>query len=186
MLNYEAKNYAQALLELALERGELKLELERVETVLKVINDNPSLLRGFKSAFVSKSEKLKMLEDIFKPFLSKELFALIAILTRRSSLFMLVEIIEDLIVLANTHLGLIQGFVHSPTPLSKEKIENLETAIGKKFNKTVRLINKIDKSLLAGLRVEIDNHVIELSFASLLEGAREFLINGGKGGRRWL
>lgn len=184
MLGYQAKNYAQALVELAIKRDKLERQLENCHQLLRTIADNPKLLRGFRSAFVSKEEKLTILE-MFRPYLDSDLFALITILISRNSPDMLVKILEDFILLAHSHLGIVEGRVLSAVSLSEERLKSLEVAVGRRMNKVVRLTNTIDKSLLAGLRVEVANHVIELSFNSLLEEARELLLRG-RGGRRWL
>ena len=66
--------------------------------------------------------------------------------------------------------GRRQGIVYSSTPLSEKQIKELEQAFQKRNGYEVRLKNKVDETLLGGLKVALDGKVYDGSLkAKLLE-----------------
>ena len=70
------------------------------------------------------------------------------------------------------------GTIYSARLLPVDQIEKVEKAISKQIERNVKLENKIDESLLAGVKVVINNVVWDGSYKAKLKIIKENLING--------
>ena len=70
------------------------------------------------------------------------------------------------------------GTIYSARLLPVDQIEKVEKAISRQIERNVKLENKIDESLLAGVKVVINNVVWDGSYKAKLKIIKENLING--------
>ncbi|MGN1399179.1 MAG: F0F1 ATP synthase subunit alpha [Erysipelotrichaceae bacterium] len=70
------------------------------------------------------------------------------------------------------------GTIYSARLLPLDQIEKVEKAISKQIERNVKLENKIDESLLAGVKVVINNVVWDGSYKAKLKILKENLLNG--------
>lgn len=187
MLNFESRSYAHALLDLIREKNRLEDGLEAAREVLASFTKNSLVFRVFNSAFVSKLEKQNLFVKLF-PNLLSEFYSLFNILVKRNLCFKLPAILREFITFVLAELSIIEGVVYSTLPLADSEFALITESVSQQLNKKVVLSNKIDKNLLAGVKIEVDNHVIELSFASLLEQAKKVFLEKRRERRRkrWL
>jgi len=84
------------------------------------------------------------------------------------------------IELANEQLGYTKATIVSAKELSDDDYNKLIKAIEVKTNKKVILTKKIDKSVIAGIKVIIGNNVTDITMSSKIEKMRNSLLKGGK------
>lgn len=185
MLRFETRNYAHAIVELAHEEHTLTEEITYATNLRALLADHPLAIQVLRSEFITHSEKEAIVTQALTDHLSTHMRSLLLILIRRNSCPLLLDILDDIIRLGHAELGIVAGVVYSPTPLTSLQILQLEQSTSRQSGLQVRLTNIIDPALLAGLRIEVDNHVTELSFNSLLEEAKA-VVRSRFGGRRWL
>ena len=65
--------YGDALLELALEEGSLNMLYEEAQALVTVLQENEELLRILKHPQIDKDEKRKIVDNIFKGRVSKDM-----------------------------------------------------------------------------------------------------------------
>lgn len=73
--------------------------------------------------------------------------------------------------------GATDGVVESARPIEATEISNLQTSLGARLSKKVHLINKVVPELVGGVRVIVDNKLIDYSVQGRLEGLRKRLTN---------
>lgn len=73
--------------------------------------------------------------------------------------------------------GVVQGTVTSARPLGAGELAELSVALGSELGKEVRLVNEVDPSLVAGVRVMVDSRMIDASVAGRMTGLRRRLMN---------
>ena len=81
--------------------------------------------------------------------------------------------------LADEKLGIQKAEVYSARKLSKEDLQRIADAIGKKQNKKIILRNSVDPSLIAGIKVKVGNTVTDITMKSQIENLRQALLKGG-------
>ena len=60
----------------------------------------------------------------------------------------------------------------------KKKLQNLKKKLSKKLSTEVLLVNKIDKSLLAGIKIKVGDYIIENSIEGFLNTFKKYSIKG--------
>jgi len=71
------------------------------------------------------------------------------------------------------------GIVYSVYPLKEDLLSDLQNALSHKHGCDIRLVNKIDTSLIQGIKVEIDNFVVDGSTKAKLSSMKEQLLKQG-------
>lgn len=72
--------------------------------------------------------------------------------------------------------GAVEGLVESPVALEPKVLEELERALGARLQKRVVLQNTVLPELLAGVRVVVDNRLLDFSASGRLEGLRRKML----------
>ncbi len=67
--------------------------------------------------------------------------------------------------------GVVEGIVESARPLGSGELAELTVAFGAQLGKEVRLQNKISEDLIAGVRVIVDNKMVDSSVAGRFDDA---------------
>ena len=75
--------YGDALLELALEEGSLNMLYEEAQALVTVLQENEELLRILKHPQIDKDEKRKIVDNIFKGRVSKDMVGLFGIMVEK-------------------------------------------------------------------------------------------------------
>ena len=84
------------------------------------------------------------------------------------------EIAEDYFHLANENLNICEGLIESVRPIDETRIKELETLLAKN-GQTVVLKQKINKSLISGFRITLNNEVIDGSMKSKIDQMQDLL-----------
>ena len=69
--------------------------------------------------------------------------------------------------------GAVEGVVESARPLDAADVDKLQAALRAKLGKTVALEARVVPELVAGVRVFVDNKLIDQSAVGRLQGLRE-------------
>jgi F-type H+-transporting ATPase subunit delta len=86
--------------------------------------------------------------------------------------------VEEYLHLHNQHSNIVEAIAYSVTPLTKEEIKELESSLSLKQNQTVSIINRIDPTLISGIKIRFDDKVIDGSMKSRIENLRSVLREG--------
>jgi len=87
-------------------------------------------------------------------------------------------ILMDFVHLVNQNQSIEEGIVYSIRPLPESDLTQLETELSLKHKVKVELVNKIDLSLISGLKIKFKESVIDASLSYQLESLRETLREG--------
>ena len=90
-------------------------------------------------------------------------------------------ILKKLKELMQIDLKIKEGIVYSTTKLSDQKIKELEKKVTKDLAIKVSLENHIDKELIGGFKIVVDDYVVEDSVKSHLENLKQQLLNKTEG-----
>jgi len=167
------KRYAQALFELALERGEpenCRNSLNRAaDTVadgrLMDILENPRLPFEVKKAILS--ELLGAMEPLVANLTS--------LLMTRGRLRTLGDIAKHYELLVDRHHGILRAEVLTAVPLNDEERERFSTLFSELVEHTVIIDSRVDPSILGGFKARIGDVLIDGSIRNALESLRKRL-----------
>ncbi|WP_284140125.1 MULTISPECIES: F0F1 ATP synthase subunit delta [unclassified Virgibacillus] len=164
-----AKRYADALFQLGNDKAALDQLMEEFRVVKQVFQEDKQL-RGFLAhPRITLSQKTTFIDEVFKDC-SKDVLNTLKLLAERHRVALVPSIIENFINLVNSARGVAEATVHSVRKLSDAELKDLETTVAKRFNKSVvHLENKVDPSLLGGIKIRIGNTIIDGTISGKLK-----------------
>ncbi len=176
-MSLETKRFAQDLYNTAKRDNEVELFYETLKSINDLCNSNDELRAYLDSSDYSSNDKKDKLQSEFNNTLSNKVlntFFLMnnAIGKARTELVL----IHDFIAQYHHENGALYGAVYSVRALTEAQINDIELAIGQQIERTVKLENKIDSSLLGGVRVVVENNVWDGSYRSKLNDLKQSLL----------
>jgi F-type H+-transporting ATPase subunit delta len=178
MVNEVASRYAEALFLLSKENDQVAERKEEAEVLLEQVRENPDLSGFFRAVQISKNEKKEVIERVFESFLP-ETVNFLKLLVDKDRMYYLVPILEDFIARADAYLGIETATVTSARKLDEAQLERIRTALEKQRGRRIKLLNRIDPSLIAGIKVTAGNTVTDVSVSRQIEEMKESLLKGG-------
>ena len=173
-----ASKYASALFELALDQ---KLEdqfKEDIHFIKDIISTHPELIDVLSKIQFTKAQKKELINDVFKPYVHSFTINLLYLLVDKNRTVVLRHFVEEYIHLHNQHFNIVEAIAYSVSPLTKEEIKELESSLSLKQKQTVSIINRIDPTLISGIKIRFDDKVIDGSMKSRIENLRSVLREG--------
>ncbi|WP_434325529.1 F0F1 ATP synthase subunit delta [Mesomycoplasma hyorhinis] len=166
--NTNALAYADSMLEYAQDIKKVKEFQEEFFHVQNVLLHNQSLLIFLKSHFNSKAQRHEILDAVFAKKLSEPVLNFLKILIDKNLIFYWEKIFKRFTKGADKLSQIARGIIYSSFPMHTNQIHKIVNLLTQKLNKQIILEHRIDKNLLAGIKIVVDNYVFENSVASLL------------------
>ena len=149
--------YAQVLVDVVLTPNS-GFKLDQVLSELKGFNqstnESPIFDKVFDNPTLSDDDKQRALA-ILAVNLSPLSARFLSLLTRRNRLGLLVDVLKQVEVLEIEKQGGLTGELVSAIPLEASVVTGIQDALAKRLQKPVQLKQKIDASLIAGMRVTV-------------------------------
>jgi F-type H+-transporting ATPase subunit delta len=165
--------YATALFELAREKGLLERVAADVEFLAgRMAEQGFGQLFDARVAVERKRERIAALRPHLQPLTADFL----AYLLDRRRLGVLRELPSAFKACLLRERNAVEGVVESPRPLSGGELAELSVALGARLGKQVELTNRVEPGLIAGVRVLVDNKLIDHSAQGRLEALRSRLL----------
>lgn len=169
-----AKRYSEAFFSLALDKNKVSEYKEDLKLVLDTFKGVDSIDLFFASEKITKQEKKDLIEKSFNEKISVDAKNLLKLLIDKGRMGYITEIAEDYFHLANENLNICEGLIESVRPIDETRIKELETLLAKN-GQTVVLKQKINKSLISGFRITLNNEVIDGSMKSKIDQMQDLL-----------
>ena len=169
-----AKRYSEAFFSLALDKNKVSEYKEDLKLVLDTFKGVDSIDLFFASEKITKQEKKDLIEKSFNEKISVDAKNLLKLLVDKGRMGYITEIAEDYFHLANENLNICEGLIESVRPIDETRIKELETMLAKN-GQTVVLKQKINKSLISGFRITLNNEVIDGSMKSKIDQMQDLL-----------
>lgn len=164
-----AKRYADALFQLGVEQAnldQLSEELKQVRTVFLTTNQLTDFLEHPR---ISNEKKKQFLDEVFQD-VHIHVKNLLKLLVERHRINVIPAIADQLVLRMNEAKGVAEATVYSVRELSNEEQKQLELTLAKRFNKhAIQLENKLDPSIIGGIRVQMGNTIVDGSIKGKLK-----------------
>ena len=165
-----SKTYGDALFELAAETGKTDDFLEEVTVLWQVMDENPEFGRLMNHPKVSKEEKLRVLEDVFRGRISGEILGFMALLLRKDRYKELGQIFSYFTERVKEEKGIGTAYVTTATVLSQEQKKRIEGRLLETTSyREMEMYYEVDESLIGGMIVRIKDRVVDSSVKTKLE-----------------
>jgi F-type H+-transporting ATPase subunit delta len=174
-----ASRYANALLQLAVERNEIEQVNQDMQFISRTLKDSKDLWLALKSPIISKSVKSTLMNTLFYNNVSKTTQAFIDLLLKKSRIVMLGQTADAFKDQYNLFAGIIEVEITTSEALSKDQEQKLDQMLQKSTGKKIILKPIIDSRILGGIKARIDDTVIDGTVQYKLETLRKTLIQKG-------
>jgi ATP synthase F1 delta subunit len=144
-----------------------------MKAVKDIFQAEPDFYEFVNSPVLSKIKKKEAIENIFKGRISSEVLNFLYILIDKRRTRNFGKIVDQYQIIVDDTEGVSPGEIYSVEPLTEEQLLAFEEKTGKLLRKNVKLENKIDTSLLGGVKVLIEGKIIDASIKKRLSDIRE-------------
>ena len=176
MASQVAERYGQALFELAQEENCLLRWQQQAKDVIALLRENPKLITLLKAVRISAAQKKQEIETLFQPLADRQLRHFLCLLIDKKRIGSAVEMLQVFVSLVNQQQGVQEGIVISARPLPASEIQRLQHALSERSGKRTELINRVDPRCISGVRVIVDNEVIDASMKTKIERLKQELL----------
>ena len=167
--------YAEALFELALEKGQAEdLEVE-FGHLADLIRDQSEFALFLESPAITTDQKKACLTKAFEGRVSDMFLDFLNVVADKGRLDCLLDMQISFSRLADEKAGRIQGVLTTAVELSKKEQVRLSEKIGRALRKTIELESVVDPSILGGMVLKIGDTLIDGSVKRSLARLRKQL-----------
>lgn len=155
------KQFSELLLELGIEAGTVNQMYESYSAVVDSLEDS-ELQRVLDSPKLKKSKKKELLSEIIgdvNPLLKN--FIYVCVDTNVTKYYG--DIYRSFEKRVWKYQGKLEAVVYSVEALSEREMYEVRSRFEKKVNKEIILTNKIDKTLISGIRLECEDLIMDNS-----------------------
>lgn len=175
MAGKAAGRYAQSLIQLAAERGELDSVMGDMEVFANTVKSEPELGRVLKSPVIPSEKKSAILKSLFQNRFNEVVVGFFDLISKNTREGILVEVADEFIRQYNMSKGKTQGIVTVAAPMGKKERKSLEELARSISGFEVQLEEKIDPSVLGGFLLRVGDKQIDQTVASRLDRVRRSL-----------
>lgn len=164
-----SNEYSQALFMLAAEHGkedEFEKELSEIRSLLQ---ENPEYLQLLSSPGIPIKERLDTVDKAFGDSYSEYIVCFIKLMCENGRISELIRCIDEFQSLKRFSSNVAAVTVYSAVELSPKQKERLCGKLAKSLSKTIVAEYKTDKSLLGGIKVEVDGKIFDGSVRNHLK-----------------
>jgi F-type H+-transporting ATPase subunit delta len=179
MAQLVAAQYARGLFELALETGQFDVVLDNLLRLKEVVvHDDFRIVLNHPQ--IDAGEKFSILKGLLGDDVPSETLGFIHLLVEKGRAPILPNVIDEYIKLVDERNNVVLAKVVSAERLSASKLERVKAVLTAKFNKSIRLEEEIDLSVIAGFRVYVGDDLIDTSVKKDISDIRNSLLEFGR------
>jgi F-type H+-transporting ATPase subunit delta len=155
-----AARYAQSLIGLAIERGELDQVKADMELIARICAESHELDLLLQSPIVKTDQKLKALRSIFEKAVSKLTLEFIELLTKKGRESVITGVAASFAELYNQHMGVVTAEVTSAVALSSSQVNDIVKSLAD-LGKNIQLFQNVDPHVLGGLKIKVGDQRVD-------------------------
>ncbi len=169
-----ASRYAKALMDLAIERGELSSVHGDVHLFDKSLASNKDLLLLLKSPIVNTDKKQSILTRLFGAAFSKTTNAFVGIVLRKRREAYLPEIVDAFIEQYRAHKSITTAELTTAVPVDAALLSKVKSMVlANTGRENIELTTKVDDSLIGGFILSFDDKLYDSSISHKLARLRK-------------
>ena len=180
MAGIVAKNYCDALFALAQEEAKLDVFKEQLDVVADSVKNNRDFYAVMVHPKINKEEKKAMIETIYKDGIDHMMLNFLKLLVDKGRFSKIDEIRHEYTKAYNEHFHIQVVYVKSATALKEAEIAKLKATLETKLNKKVDFVLSVDESLIAGIRIKINDQLIDNTARTRLENLKHTVLNAAE------
>ena len=179
MAGFRAANrYAKGLMQYALEANQTDIVYAEMNEIVKIIKSSDDLRVFLNSPIIDAKTKEATLAQVFNSF-SKVSQTFISLVVRQGRENILSKIAEQFITIYDIMNNIVTAEITSAVELDQPTIDKIvaKAKQGLEPNAQVKVVNKIDTSLIGGFVLKVGNTQIDSSIKTKLASLKKEFLN---------
>ena len=148
--------YGTALYTLALEEGLTEKLLAELTVLQESFRETPDFIRLLSSPNLSKQERCQIIDNCFRGKVHGYVLNFLKILTEKGYMKHFHDSFKAYEDLFNRDNGILPVTAITAIAMSDEQVQKLTAKLSRVTDKQVKLLNKVDPSVLGGVRLDYD------------------------------
>lgn len=169
MAGIAAGSYSDALFELAVEEKKLDLIKEQLCFVDAQIRDNQEFRSVLTHPKIRKEAKKASIQTVFGSQVDLLLLHFLQLLIDKERFYALHEISREFMNRYRKEKNIVVAELYSAVPLDREEEERIRALLEQKLHQQVEVHKHVDKDLLAGIRVKVNDLVLDYTAWNKME-----------------
>ena len=172
-----ASVYGQALYDLAREEdvtGGMGVQLEEIR---RILDENGDYLRLLSSPALPKAERLALLDEAFGGRVHPYVLNFMKILTEKGLMRTFPDCCAAYRACYNAEHNILPVTASTAAPLTQEQCVRLRAKLSQLTGRTIELENRVDPSLMGGVRLDYDGRRVDDSIAGRIDRLYSMLKN---------
>lgn len=165
MINEVSLQYAKSLYDLS---KDLDQDLNDLEVLKSCISNSNELVKVLMHPSISKEEKKELFKNLLSGKVEEYFLYFIYVLVDNERILELENIYDTFKMLVNEKKNILNCEVVSKYPLDKNIKEDLIKYLSQKYQKEIKLKETINDELIGGIKVIVQNEVIDYTIDSTL------------------
>lgn len=165
-----SKEYTAALFSLAIENGLVDVFKHELEKIKDAIDEDYILI--LKSPALSLTSRLDMIDEAFGKDMHEYVVSFVKLLCENGKIELLPNTINEFFELCRELENRAQAKIYYTKAPSKEQRERLENRLEKMIGKKIDALYIEDSSLIGGIKVELDDKIIDGSISARLSNIK--------------
>lgn len=180
MAGIAARSYSDALFELASEEKKLDLTREQLCFVDDQIQGNHEFLCFMTHPKIYKDEKKQTIHTVFGKQVDRMVLNFLKLLVDKGRFYDLHEITKEFMNHYRKEMNIVVAEVHSARELSDEECRRISDMLEKKLNQRVELHTRVDRELIAGVRIKVNDLVLDHTASNKIEHLKRLAASAGQ------
>lgn len=168
-----ATRYANSLLQLAAEKGQLEKVYADMQYVLSTCQKSKDFINFLNSPIINTDKKQAVLKELFASHISETTLGFLQILARKRRESYLPEIAQSFAAQYKEHKNILTAVITSATGIDDAVRKKVLELVKQTTKGEVELVEKTDKSLIGGFVLRIGDKQLDASISRKLNELRK-------------
>ena len=164
-----ASRYAKSLLDLSIEKGVADEVYKDMQTFDSVCRNNRDFFLMLKNPIINHHKKLKVLDEVFSQKFHKVSLSIFKLITQKQRESYLSSISSQFLFQYNIYRGIETAQVTTTFPMTEDLRSEFVAAVKKMTGKKVELEEKVDKGILGGFILKMNDRQVDDSLSGKLK-----------------
>lgn len=168
--------YASVLFDISLEKNILHQVTGDFTNLHKILNQSAEFRDFLTNPFVKKNQKRDILIQTLKKKVNLSTFDVLMLLVDRNIINYLPEIVSSFLVIVNNTAKILTFEILTANKLNSTQKRRLKEILKKLTGaKSIKLVTKVDSSIIGGVLIKKDSNIIDLTAKNELKQLAKFL-----------
>ncbi|MEN8117383.1 MAG: ATP synthase F1 subunit delta [Bacteroidota bacterium] len=168
--------YAKAFFSTAKEKNLLNKLKADIELVFNVCNTSADFILLLESPIVKTSKKSELIKSVFKGNVDKLTLNFLLLITQNKREGHIPGICRNFLDLTRKDQNIKSAVLTTASEVNDDTIKKVEKLLGKELNATIELSTQVNKDILGGLVLRLDDKQYDASVATQLKKIKQDLL----------